>query len=407
MRLSTLLILSGLAVGAVTACGTSNNSADGNTMPAPAATIGKAGGSVKTDGASVVIPKGALSGDKQIGLKKLSSSRSKLFTDLLDRKYEAVSDVFVLTPHGTQFDKPVTIELEHEGGEQGLSVQRLDDEDDTTWEEVAATTFESGKATFETTHFSLVVVAHEVVRQSGDAGSRHGGMDAATTLPAKDAGGSSNAQPDAGTPSMDGDFELMLPTPEISIAQGGTAHYNVVAKRAKGFTDPIAVSVAGLPMGVTGSDEVIMGADDGTLIELTVAETATTGTAELSVTGKSGMIEHTAKGSLIVTGQQTGFDFSVAPYALMLAPGGSAQTTLTITPVNGFQGTVNLSLEFAPDGLTIEPTTFQATGSEPTMKTITFKAAQSVAPVMTDVNLNIVSPDSQGGGTIGIGITVQ
>jgi len=41
------------------------------------------------------------------------------------------------------------------------------------------------------------------------------------------------------------------------------------------------------------------------------------------------------------------------------------------------------------------------------MTTITFKAAQSVAPVMTDVNLNIVSPDSQGGGTIGIGITVQ
>jgi hypothetical protein len=138
-----------------------------------------------------------------------------------------------------------------------------------------------------------------------------------------------------------------------------------------------------------------------------VAASATTGTTAFTVTGTSGPIAHSAEGSLIITGPSTTFTFAVSPYVVALPRGGSADATLTITPIDGFQGGISLTLDYAPEGLTVDPAVFDVTGSEPTVQTVTFKAAQTTSPGMTDVNLNVFSPDSQGGGTTGISVTIQ
>ena len=60
-------------------------------------------------------------------------------------------------PHGLTFDVPATITLPAPAG--AARVLRLDDERDTSWEEVAGVTFADGNASFGTSSFSIYVVA--------------------------------------------------------------------------------------------------------------------------------------------------------------------------------------------------------------------------------------------------------
>jgi hypothetical protein len=124
-------------------------------------------------------------------------------------------------------------------------------------------------------------------------------------------------------------------------------------------------------------------------------------------TDRSTPIAHAAEGSRVVTGPSTRFTFAVTPYVLALPRGGSADATLTITPIDGFHGSVIATLDYAPEGLTLAPASFDAHGSEPTVQKVTFTAAQTTPPGKTDVNLNIFSADTQGGGTIGLGVTIE
>jgi hypothetical protein len=232
--------------------------------------------------------------------------------------------------------------------------------------------------------------------------------DATPAVGKEDAGASGpSAQPDASAPNMLSDFELMLPMPEISIERGGMAGYDVVAKRAKDFTAPINIQISGLPNGASAVDSVISEVDDGTVVSFSVAPSATTGEMAFTVAGTSGPIAHSAQGSLIITGSSTTFTFTLTPYVLALPPGGSADATLTITPIDGFHGSVMVTLDYAPDGLTVDPASFEANGTESTVQKVTFTAAQTTPPGMTDVNLNVFSADTQGGGTIGLGVTIQ
>lgn len=71
----------------------------------------------------------------------------------------ATSNTVALTPHGTTFATPVTVSVPYSGGATtGLKVFRLDDELDTTWEEVVGANFDGSVATFQTTSFSVIQV---------------------------------------------------------------------------------------------------------------------------------------------------------------------------------------------------------------------------------------------------------
>jgi hypothetical protein len=72
----------------------------------------------------------------------------------------------------------------------------------------------------------------------------------------------------------------------------------------------------------------------------------------------------TANLSLTVTAAPD-FTISLNPTSLTVQQGSSGTTRLTITPLNGFTGTVNLELVGAPSGVTLSPTSVDVTGSEP------------------------------------------
>jgi hypothetical protein len=66
--------------------------------------------------------------------------------------------------------------------------------------------------------------------------------------------------------------------------------------------------------------------------------------------------------------------------------GSSGQTTLTVTPQNGFTGTVNLALvagqDQVPQGLTLSPGSVQVSGTSPVNQSLTL-SAQSTTPTGT------------------------
>jgi len=74
------------------------------------------------------------------------------------------------------------------------------------------------------------------------------------------------------------------------------------------------------------------------------------------------------------------FTLSLNPTSLTVQQGSSGTTTLTITPQNGFTGTVSLSLVRAPSGVTLSPASVTVSGSSPVNQTLTVNVGSGVAP---------------------------
>ena len=74
------------------------------------------------------------------------------------------------------------------------------------------------------------------------------------------------------------------------------------------------------------------------------------------------------------------FTISLSPDSLTVQQGLSGTTQLTITPQNGFTGTVSLSLVGAPSGVTLSPTSVNVIGSNTVILDLTISVDRGVAP---------------------------
>jgi hypothetical protein len=115
-----------------------------------------------------------------------------------------------------------------------------------------------------------------------------------------------------------------------------------------------------------------------------------TGTYRLKVRGTSGRLTREADLTLTVSapggGGSPDFTISLNPTSLSVQQGFNGQTTLTVTPQNGFTGTVALSLvagqDQVPQGLTLSPESVQVSGTSPVNQSLTL-SAQSTTPTGT------------------------
>jgi len=411
MKFLTLSIVAGLVLGAIGAC-SSDSTAPVGSSPGNGVTttIGDQGGEVEVNGASLQVPEGALSEDTQIGVERLSGDAAADFRALLPADQALASPIYVFTPHGSQFEAPVTITLDYSPGSPNLSVLRLDDEQDQTWQVISEdVTFAGGEASFETTHFSLIVVTRQVEAVAGgDAGVSDAAVDASNQPNSSVDAASPDQQSDSGA-IVDGDFEVVLRSPEVTIAQGQQGFFDVVATRAPGFVDAIDVSIDGLPQGVTWVEgqNVIVGQDLGTLVTLAVDETAALGETAVTLVASAGNTTRMLQGTLIVSAPVGTFTIGVLPYQFTIARGASAEATLTLTPANGFEGVVDLALEFEPEGVTVSPLMVEMSGTEPTVQVLTFSAAETTPVGTGNVMLNGTTANSDVGAGISIGITIE
>jgi FG-GAP repeat/Abnormal spindle-like microcephaly-assoc'd, ASPM-SPD-2-Hydin len=136
----------------------------------------------------------------------------------------------------------------------------------------------------------------------------------------------------------------------FSVTQGSQGTSTITITPSNGFSGNVSFMASGLPSGVTASFSPNPATDTSTLT-LAASPTATTGFATVTVTGTSGNLTQTTTVSLFVMSPPN-FALSAAPSSLTVMEGGSATSTITITPSNGFSGSVSLSASGLPSGVT-------------------------------------------------------
>ena len=158
------------------------------------------------------------------------------------------------------------------------------------------------------------------------------------------------------------DFSLEVAPASITVVPGGAAQtLTVGVSPENGFNGSVAITVGSLPAGVTATP-MTLSITPGSLmqISITASSAAVAGTASVALTGTSGTLTHNASSSLTVASPlpPTSPDFSleVAPASITVVPGGVAQTlTVGVSPVNGFNETVAVTLGSLPAGVTATP----------------------------------------------------
>lgn len=145
-----------MTVLALTACGGGDGAAPAPAQaPAPAPSgIGPAGGTVTgANGATLVVPAGALAQTVDLQVTEIAPSAANLPAGVT-----AVGAVYALTPHGTSFTQPVTVNLPFDPSQvpAGSTVQLLKTTDAarTQWSELAGATVNGGVISAQVTSFS-------------------------------------------------------------------------------------------------------------------------------------------------------------------------------------------------------------------------------------------------------------
>jgi len=177
------------------------------------------------------------------------------------------------------------------------------------------------------------------------------------------------------------DYTLTAAPTSVTVTQGGTGTSTITVNPTNGFTGSVSLSASGLPSGVTASFNPTSTTGTSTLT-LTASGTATTGTATVTITGTSGSLSHTTTVTLTVNAAPN-FTLSAAPSSLTVTQGNSGNSTITVNPTNGFNGSVSLSASGLPSGVTASFNPASTTGTS----TLTLTASTSAATGTTTVTI--------------------
>src|SRR2546428_5768970 len=174
------------------------------------------------------------------------------------------------------------------------------------------------------------------------------------------------------------DFSVSLNPSSGSVVQGSGTTSTVTVGLVSGTsqTASLTTSISPTASGLTATVNPTSGTPTYTST-LTISTTTSTptGTYSITVTGTSGTLSHSAIYTLTVTAPVTGdFSISALPSSLTMNRFGSASTTITITSLSGFSGTVSLSTGALPAGLTasFNPTSVTVASGGSGTSTLTF-----------------------------------
>ncbi len=159
-------------------------------------------------------------------------------------------------------------------------------------------------------------------------------------------------------------FSLTAAPKTLTIAEGGASGTSTITVTpSNGFSGNVMLAASGLPKGVTASFSPNP-ATSTSVLTLTASATAATGTVTVTITGTSGNLSATATIALKVN-PLPNFTLAIAPDLLTIAEGASGTTTVTVTPINGFDHSVTLSASALPSAVTAsfspDPTTSSST----------------------------------------------
>ena len=148
----------------------------------------------------------------------------------------------------------------------------------------------------------------------------------------------------------------------LSLGQGASSTNNIYVNPLNGFLGSATLSASGLPSGVTASFSPNPTTGVGTLT-LTASSSAVAGQYNVTITGKSGALTATTTFALTIAAPS----FTLSSGCLSLGQGASGTSYVSVTPVNGFTGSVTLSASGLPTGVTASFSPNPATGFDNTL----------------------------------------
>lgn len=166
-----------------------------------------------------------------------------------------------------------------------------------------------------------------------------------------------------------GDFVISATPASQTVQAGSGTSYTTTITPSGGFTDTVALSVSGLPAGGTASfaPPSIAGGSGSSTLTVSTTTATPAGTYTLTITGTDGALSHSTTVTLVVTAPPPPPDFTISasPASLTLTRNSSGSYTVTIGALNGFTGTVNLSVSGLPRGATatFNPTSVAGSGT--------------------------------------------
>jgi hypothetical protein len=144
------------------------------------------------------------------------------------------------------------------------------------------------------------------------------------------------------------DFSVSASPASSNVAPGLSANYTVNIAASGGFNSAVSFSVSGLPTGTstTFNPTSVTGSGSSALTVNTSASTPI-GSYTLTITATSGSLVHTASVTLNVNAAAD-FTLSGTPASQTVARKSQGSFTVSIGAVNGFSGTVALSVNGVP-----------------------------------------------------------
>jgi hypothetical protein len=200
---------------------------------------------------------------------------------------------------------------------------------------------------------------------------------ATVTVRARAAGLTDRTAPLVAAVALPPDFTLA--TTAVEIAQGDSVAWTVTATRTGGFDAAIPLAVTGLPPGVVTTGATIAAGETTATVVLRASLDAGTGTATAAVVGSpAGQPARSATAAVTVT--PSGFAIA-AGTGVSLARGESGAVAVSVSRSGIFTGSVALTVDGLPSGVTAAPATVAA---DVASANITFSAGAS-APVGSSV----------------------
>ncbi len=148
------------------------------------------------------------------------------------------------------------------------------------------------------------------------------------------------------------DFGLSISPGNRVIGPGESAEFFVDLNSIGGFSDPISLSVSGLPSGASYSFSSNNQVPDfASTLSISTSATTPAGTYSITVSGTGGGITHEQTVTLEVT-EAARFSIMVEPSSKVAKQGQSAQYTVHVTGTAGFSDPVTLGIVGLPSGAT-------------------------------------------------------
>jgi hypothetical protein len=209
------------------------------------------------------------------------------------------------------------------------------------------------------------------------------------------------------------DFTITATPATMTVAQGTqSGEVQVAVTGSNGFAGDVMFKVSGLPTGVTvvpPSSTLHSGWTEPIVFE--AATDAAPGNATVTITGTSGVLTHTATVALTVTAPPPP-DFvtlNVSPASQTITVGSVGTVSVTANAGPDYAGTVNVSVQDLPAGVTMLPATaalvagvaqkftlVASPNAAPGETTATFVGQVNSVNGTADLHLTIVNPTNSG-----------